>query len=82
LIIRFSTFFLLLGGALLLLFAISTQVPAKNRAYLLLAGLGLFVLGIIMRQRAPKKPPSPPARFRMLRRRKTDSNEEEDDKQC
>lgn len=69
---------MLLGGALLLLFAVSTQVPANNRAYLLLGGLALFILGIFIRRRAPKKPPTPPARFRMFRRRKQDENSEED----
>jgi len=69
----------LLGGALLLLFVVSTQVPAENRAYYLLIGLAFCVLGIILRRRAPKKPPSPPAHFRMFRRRKQDEPPEEDD---
>ncbi len=70
---------MLLGCALLLIFVVSTKAAAKNNALYLLAGLLLFVFGIALWRLAPKKPPTPSNRFRVLRGKKKETKREEDE---
>jgi hypothetical protein len=67
---RVGSFFMIVGGFLVLLFMFSLQAGEGGRASYLLWGLGLFVLGVILWWRGPKPPPHPSNRFRLFKREK------------
>lgn len=62
-----GTFLLLAGIALLALYVFSDLAGSADFAYLF-AGIGLLVLGIILRKANPVAPPPPSSRFGVLKR--------------
>ncbi len=65
---RIGTFFMLLGGFLLLLFIFSAQSTPGGHSPLFLWGAGSFFLGVFLWFRNPRPPGQPAERFRMFRR--------------
>ncbi|MEN4010580.1 MAG: hypothetical protein AB1453_00920 [Chloroflexota bacterium] len=65
---RTGTFFMILGGFLLLLFILSVQGSAAGNSALFFWGIGCFFLGIFLWLRGPAQPRPPADRFRLLRR--------------
>ncbi|HZW03431.1 MAG TPA: hypothetical protein VFF68_05870 [Anaerolineaceae bacterium] len=72
-IARFGTFFLLIGGGLLLLFVLS-DLAGSPQLSLLAYGVLLVVAGILLRIRGPQARERHESRFRTLRRLRAQHN--------